>query len=61
MAGPDDIILPLLREMRAEFRDRFDRSDRRFDAIEQRLDEIESAMSFRGAGAARMRFAAGRA
>jgi hypothetical protein len=49
MAEPDNLILSILREMRAEmsaFRGdvdrRFDVVDRRFDAVDERLDSVET-------------------
>jgi hypothetical protein len=49
MAEPDNLILSILREMRADmaaFRPeataRFDSIDRRFDAVEGRLDAVET-------------------
>jgi polyhydroxyalkanoate synthesis regulator phasin len=50
MAEPADMIVPLLREMRAENAARHEQSLERFAAIERRLDRIESAqLSFRQA------------
>jgi hypothetical protein len=50
MADPIDMILPLLREMRAENAARHEQSLEKFAAIEQRLDKIEAAqLSFRQA------------
>jgi hypothetical protein len=50
MAEPEDMILPLLREMRAENSARHDQSLEKFTAIEKRLDKIEAAQpSFRQA------------
>jgi hypothetical protein len=44
MAEPDDMIIPLLREMRPEMRERFAESDRRFDAVDQRLVKLSASM-----------------
>jgi hypothetical protein len=41
MAEPADMIVPLLREMRAEMSTYFDRVDDRFNAIERRLKALE--------------------
>ena len=50
MAEPADMIMPMLREMRAENAARHEQSLERFTAIEQRLDKIEAAqLSFRHA------------
>jgi hypothetical protein len=50
MAEPEDMILPLLREMRAENAARHDQTLEKFTSIERRLDKIESAqLSFRQA------------
>jgi hypothetical protein len=50
MAQPDDMILPMLREMRAKNAARYDRSLEKFASIERRLDKIEEAqLSFRQA------------
>ena len=35
MAEPEDMVVPLLREMRAEMNTRFDRVDARLDAVEK--------------------------
>ncbi|MCF4126456.1 hypothetical protein [Methylobacterium sp. SyP6R] len=52
MAEPQDMIVPLLREMRAAFEQRFDRIDRkldehdaRFDKIERRFDNLRQAVN----------------
>lgn len=52
MADPPDMILPLLREMRAEMQGGFDRMDRkfaehdaRFDKLERRFDNIRQAVN----------------
>ncbi|GJE61796.1 hypothetical protein [Methylobacterium trifolii] len=52
MAEPQEIILPLLREMRAEMRDGFSRidlkleqHDGRFDKLEPRFDNLRQAVS----------------
>ena len=50
MTDTTDMILPMLREMRAEMAQRFDGIDRRFDIVDGRLDAIEAAQkSFRQA------------
>ena len=41
MAEPEDMIMPMLREMRKEMRDGFGAVDKRFDAVNERLDGIE--------------------
>jgi hypothetical protein len=40
MAGPEDMIVPLLREMRAEISSRFDGVDGRLDLVERRLARL---------------------
>ena len=52
MAEPQDMILPMLREIRAEMKAGFDRMDRRFsdhderfDKLERRFDNIRQAVS----------------
>lgn len=40
MAEPEDLIVPLLREMRAEMNAHFDRTNERFDRLERGLDRI---------------------
>lgn len=50
MADPDDMILPLLRDIRAEMGRRFDGVDKRFDTVDRRLAKLEETMvSFRQA------------
>jgi hypothetical protein len=50
MAEPADMIVPLLREMRAEITARFDNVDARFDSVDRRLKALEAAQtSFRQA------------
>lgn len=44
MAEPDDMILPLLREMRAEISARFDRADKRSEIADRRLQKIEETL-----------------
>ncbi len=39
---PADMIMPMLREMRAEMKDSFNRLNERFSDVEQRLDKLES-------------------
>ena len=41
MPEPAAMIVPLLREMRAEIGTRFDRVDARFDIVERRLKALE--------------------
>lgn len=38
----DSMIIPLLREMRAEIKHRFDVIDLRFNSLEEHLDKLES-------------------
>jgi tetrahydromethanopterin S-methyltransferase subunit G len=45
MAEPDNMILPLLREIRAEINGRFDSQDQRFERIEKRLDAMHRAIN----------------
>lgn len=50
MADTSDMILPMLRELRAEMAERFEGVNRRFDAVDGRLEAIEAAQrSFRQA------------
>ena len=50
MAEPADMILPLLREMRAENATRHEQSLEKFTAVEARLDKMEATLlSFRQA------------
>ena len=57
MPEPEDMVMPMLREMREELRKRFDGVSKefsgvgkRFDGVDQRLEKIESAQkSFRHA------------
>jgi hypothetical protein len=50
MAEPENMIIPLLREMRAETSAGLAALDARFAAVEERLDKIEQAqVSFRQA------------
>ena len=44
MAEPEDMIVPLLREMRAEINSRFDRVDARLDAVEKAQNTFRQAM-----------------
>jgi hypothetical protein len=41
MAEPDSMILPLLREIRAEINRRFTEMDARFDGVDGRFDRLE--------------------
>ncbi|MGU3419601.1 hypothetical protein [Methylobacterium sp. yr668] len=52
MAEPQDLIVPLLREMRAEMKAGFERIDRklevdgvRFDRLERRFDNLREAVN----------------
>jgi hypothetical protein len=45
VAEPVDMIVPLLREMRAEMNARFDRVDTRSDVVERRLKSIEETLA----------------
>jgi len=40
--GTDDMILPMLREMRGEMREQFSKVDEQFEEIRARLDKLES-------------------
>lgn len=44
MAEPADMIVPLLREMRAEMNARFDHVDSRSEVVERRLGKIEETL-----------------
>lgn len=44
MAEAVDMIVPLLREMRAEINARFDHVDTRFGTVERRLGKIEETL-----------------
>jgi hypothetical protein len=39
---PEDMILPMLREMRGEMRERFSKVDEHLEEIRGRLDKLES-------------------
>lgn len=41
MAEPENLVLTLLRELRADMNARFDAVDRRFEAMDQRFDTVE--------------------
>lgn len=41
MADPESMILPLLREIRAEMNSRFDEVGRRFDGVSERFVQLE--------------------
>ncbi|WP_306119921.1 hypothetical protein [Roseitalea sp. MMSF_3546] len=43
MPEPEDMVMPMLREMRAEMRESFASAQRRFDGVDERLDRIEEA------------------
>ncbi len=52
MADPQDMILPLLREIRAEMhvgfdgmRQRFEALDARFDTLDRRIDDLRGAVN----------------
>jgi hypothetical protein len=45
MAGSVDMILPMLREMRAEILAHFDEIGDRFSRVERRLERLEEAQS----------------
>ena len=50
MSEPNNMIIPMLREMRSDFTKRFDGMDKRFDKIESRLDSIDvSQKNFKNA------------
>jgi hypothetical protein len=50
MAEPENVIIPLLREMRVEFGTMQKRMDAGFDAVEKRLNKMdESLVTFRPA------------
>jgi hypothetical protein len=39
---PDDMVMPMLREMRADINRRFDKVDDRFEEVNNRLDKLEA-------------------
>lgn len=45
MADPQDMILPLLREMRAEIKDLSRNSERQFTTVNERLERIEGRLA----------------
>jgi len=45
MAGPQDMILPLLREMRTAIRELGQNTAREFTVVKQRLDQIEGRLA----------------
>ena len=45
MAEPPDMILPMLREMRAEIAGRFDGVDARLDPVDRRLAALEAVQA----------------
>jgi hypothetical protein len=50
VAEPAEMVVPLLREIRAEINARFDRVDTRFDIVERRLQKLEETqVSYRQA------------
>ena len=50
MAQPEDMIVPMLREMRAEIAARFDGVDGRLERVDRRLAKLEEQqLSFRQA------------
>jgi hypothetical protein len=42
MAEPKDVVMAMLREMRAEVRERFDAVAERFDDIDAKLEKIDA-------------------
>ena len=44
-AAPENLILHILREMRAEMNDRFDKVEDRFGTIDQRLGTIDQRLT----------------
>ena len=44
MSEPDNFILKLLREIRAEMNERFDAVDKRFDANDKRFDGVDKRL-----------------
>jgi hypothetical protein len=45
MADPSDMIIPMLREMRAEMKAGFDHVNGRFDTVDRRLASLEAAQA----------------
>jgi len=45
MADPQDMILPLLREIRAEIKDLGRSTDRQFEGVNERLDRMEGRLA----------------
>ena len=45
MAEPQDLILPLLREMRTDIRELGQNTAREFTVVKQRLDQIEGRLA----------------
>ena len=41
MTDPKDMIVPMLKEMRAEMKAGFDEVEKRFDHVDRRLETIE--------------------
>lgn len=41
MTEPKDMVIPMLKEMRAAIDKRFDSADKRFDGVDSRLDAVE--------------------
>lgn len=44
MAEPEDMIMPMLREMRGEIRDGFARVEARFEDVDMRLERMEGQL-----------------
>ena len=45
MAEPSDMIIPMLREMRAEIASRFDGVDARLDTVDRRLAALDAVQA----------------
>ena len=45
MADPQDMILPLLREMRTEIKDLARNTDRQFSGVNERLERMEGRLA----------------
>jgi hypothetical protein len=45
MADPQDMILPLLREIRSEIRDFGRNTDRQFEGVNERLERMEGRLA----------------
>ena len=44
MSEPDNFILKLLREIRAEMKDGFENSNKRFDGLDAKIESLKQAM-----------------